>query len=153
MCDEPLAPGATFCPRCGTRVEDVAQGDAAQGDEAMTGLVVDDPTAAPGAYEATQAMSRQAAPAAPVGVAGAPVDAGGPGTGGPTPAEEQRSRRMRLLVAAIVVVIVLALIVLVALAFTSGGGGHPLVQVEQRHQRAQIGLGRRRVALQARDAA
>ena len=49
MCDEPLAPGATFCPRCGTRVEDAAQDDAAQGNEAMTGLVVDDPTAAPGA--------------------------------------------------------------------------------------------------------
>ena len=67
VCDEPLAPGATFCPRCGTRVEGVAQDDAAQGDEAMTGLVVDDPTAAPGAYEATQAMSRAAA--GPVGVA------------------------------------------------------------------------------------
>jgi len=59
VCDEPLAPGATFCPRCGTRVEDVAQDDATQGDEAMTGLVVDDPTAAPGAYEATQAMPSQ----------------------------------------------------------------------------------------------
>ena len=117
MYDEPLAPGATFCPRCGTRVEDAAQydaaqDDAAQGNEAMTGLVVDDPTAAPGAYEATQAMSRPAT--GPVGVAGAPVDAGGPGTGGPTPEEEERSRRMRLLVAAIVVVIVLTLIVLVA---------------------------------------
>jgi len=77
VCDEPLAPGATFCPRCGTRVEDVVQDDAAQGDEAMTGMIVDDPTAAPGAYEATQAMSRPAA--GPVGVAGAPVDAGGPG--------------------------------------------------------------------------
>ena len=119
VCDEPLAPGTPFCPRCGTRVEDDA---AAQDDEAVTGMVVDDPTAAPGAYEATQAMPRSAA-AAPVGVAGAPVDAGGPGTEGPTPEEEQRSRRMRLLVAAIVVVIVLALVVLIALAFTSGGGG------------------------------
>jgi len=39
VCDEPLAPGATFCPRCGTRVEDDA---AAQDDEAVTGVVVDD---------------------------------------------------------------------------------------------------------------
>jgi hypothetical protein len=120
VCDEPLAPGATFCPRCGTRVEDVA---AAQDDEAVTGLVVDDPTAAPGAYEATQAMSRPESTAR-VGVAGAPVDAGEPaGATGPTPEDEEKARRMRLLVAGIVVVIVLALVVLVALAFTSGGGG------------------------------
>ncbi len=117
VCDEPLAPGATFCPRCGTRVEDDA---AAQGDEAVTGLVVDDPTAAPGAYEATQAMS--APPGLPV--AGAPVDAGEPaGATGPTPEDEEKARRMRLLVAGIVAVIVIALVVLVALAFTSGGGG------------------------------
>jgi zinc-ribbon domain len=119
VCDEPLAPGATFCPRCGTRVED----DAAHDEEAMTGQVVDDPTAAPGAYEATQTMSRPESTAR-VGVAGAPVDAGEPGgAAGPTPEEEEKSRRMRLLVAAIVVVIVLAVVVLVALAFTSGGGG------------------------------
>src|SRR6266542_4550063 len=101
VCDEPLAPGATFCPRCGTRVEEDATG---ADDEAVTGLIVDDPTAAPGAYDATRAMPRAAA-AAPAGVAAA---------GGPTPDEEKRARRMRLLVAGIVVVIVLALVVLVA---------------------------------------
>ena len=120
VCDEPLAPGATFCPRCGTRVEHDA---AAQGDEAMTGLVVDDPTAAPGAYEATQAMPGAGEPTG-LPVAGAPVDAGEPaGATGPTPEDETKARRMRLLVAAIVAVIVIALVVLVALAFTSGGGG------------------------------
>jgi hypothetical protein len=120
VCDEPLAPGATFCPRCGTRVEDAA----AAGDEsAMTGLVVDDATAAPGAYEATQAMPGGGEPTG-LPVAGAPVDAGEPaGAAGPTPEEEEKARRMRLLVAGIVAVIVIALVVLVALAFTSGGGG------------------------------
>ena len=67
VCDEPLAPGATFCPRCGTRVED----DIAE-DDAITALVVDEPTAAPGAYETTQAMPRprESIPAAPAPVAG-----------------------------------------------------------------------------------
>ncbi|HKA92578.1 MAG TPA: hypothetical protein VKE97_02145, partial [Acidimicrobiia bacterium] len=97
VCDEPLAAGAPFCPRCGTRVEDVAADDAA-----VTGLVVDDPTAAPDAYDATQAMPGAGEPTG-LPVAGAPVQAGEPqGPAGPTPEEEERSRRMRLLVAAIV---------------------------------------------------
>src|SRR5688572_3198912 len=102
VCDEPLAPGATFCPRCGTRVEeDIAE------DDAVTALVVDEPTAAPGAYEPTQAMprAREPVPAAPAPVAGP----------GETPEQERRSRLVRLLVAGIVVVIVIALVTLVAL--------------------------------------
>ncbi|HMF05009.1 MAG TPA: hypothetical protein VKH17_09365 [Acidimicrobiia bacterium] len=119
VCDEPLAPGATFCPRCGTRVDAAAAGE----ESAMTGLVVDDPTAAPDAYDATQAMPGAGEPTG-LPVAGAPVDAGEPaGAAGPTPEEEERARRMRLIVAGIVAVIVIALVVLVALAFTSGGGG------------------------------
>ena len=119
VCDERLAPGATFCPRCGTRVDAAAGGD----ESAMTGLVVEDPTATPDAYDATQAMPGAGEPTG-LPVAGAPVDAGEPaGAGGPTPEEEERARRMRLIVAGIVAVIVIALVVLVALAFTSGGGG------------------------------
>jgi len=37
VCDEPLTPGATFCPHCGARVEGDIDDDAA-----MTGRVADD---------------------------------------------------------------------------------------------------------------
>src|SRR5918994_3690961 len=103
VCDEPLAPGATFCPRCGTRVED----DIGE-DDAITALVVDEPTAAPGSFEPTQAMPRAAGPipAAPAPVAG----------GDETPDDERRSRTMRLVVAGDLVVNVVAPIPLVVVA-------------------------------------
>jgi hypothetical protein len=108
VCDEPLPPGTTFCARCGTRVE--------TDDDALTGLVVDDPTAA-------GAVSAGADPTQPVPRAVvAPTAAAGTGL---PPEDDGRSDTVRWLVIALVAVIVIALIALIVVAVTRDDDKNP----------------------------